>query len=121
MSKRDDAHKLRELGVQIADIMDGLRFAQGDEDLPEGEAAAALEDALDHIDSAIRTLETEDEDIEEDEEDEAIQPMQNGRHGRCYCGTEVFEVEVNVWVDAEGQLYCPPKLETAHVPKGVFS
>ena len=48
----DYAGRIRFLGAMLADVM---------ADLPAGEAAIALDTALDSIDSAIRTLESEDE------------------------------------------------------------
>ena len=47
----DYAGRIRFLGAMLADVMG---------ELPAGEAAIALDTALDSIDSAIRTLESED-------------------------------------------------------------
>lgn len=51
------ARRVRDLGRNLADVMDNLR---ADDTARGTEAANALDDALDRVDSAIRTLESED-------------------------------------------------------------
>jgi hypothetical protein len=66
MEDRDGmARTLRQLGVHLAERADEMRVRDADEerDVYE-EAAAKVDDALDLIDSAIRTLESTDEDGE---------------------------------------------------------
>lgn len=55
------AGRLRFLGVQLAEIKD---------EFGTGEVAISLDNALDDIDSAIRTLESDDYESEDDEDDE---------------------------------------------------